>query len=69
MTKNRKPPPIKRKWSPGRQQRIDLTLTNFEVNNNSGKVYDPEEWFYTGAGKLDGTIIGAMEAGLQAYPF
>ena len=33
-----------------------------------GKQYDPEEWFFPGAGDVNGTIEGAMKAGLKAYP-
>jgi hypothetical protein len=34
----------------------------------SDNVYGPEEWFFLGSGNVDGTITGAMEAGLMAYP-
>lgn len=30
--------------------------------------YDPNEWFFPGSGYLDGTVEGAMKAGLEAYP-
>ncbi len=30
--------------------------------------YDAEEWFFPGAGYVDGTLEGAMKAGLEAYP-
>ena len=40
----------------------------FAIYKYSDEVYDPEEWFFTGAGKVDGTVTGAMEAGMEAYP-
>jgi len=40
----------------------------FAIYKYSDNVYDPEEWFFPGSGKVDGTITGAMEAGLMAYP-
>ncbi len=30
--------------------------------------YDPDEWMFPGSGYLDGTVEGAMKAGLEAYP-
>lgn len=40
----------------------------FAIYKYSDERYDPEEWFFSGAGQADGTIEGAMRAGLQAYP-
>jgi hypothetical protein len=40
----------------------------FAIYKYSDNCYDPEEWFFTGAEKVDGTITGAMEAGMAAYP-
>jgi hypothetical protein len=40
----------------------------FAIYKYSDEIYDPEEWFFTGAGKVDGTVTGAMEAGVEAYP-
>jgi hypothetical protein len=34
----------------------------------STERYDPEEWMFPGIGYMDGTINGAMLAGLEAYP-
>jgi len=34
----------------------------------SRERYDPEEWMFPGAEHVDGTVIGAMRAGLEAYP-
>jgi hypothetical protein len=41
----------------------------FAIYKYSNEAYDPDEWFFTGAEKVDGTITGAMESGLLAYPF
>ena len=41
----------------------------FAIYKYSDEAYDPEEWFFPGAEKVDGTITGAMESGLLAYPF
>jgi hypothetical protein len=40
----------------------------FAIYKYSDNGYDPEEWFFPGAGEVDGTIEGAMKAGLLAYP-
>jgi len=40
----------------------------FAIYKYSDNGYDPEEWFFPGAGEVDGTIKGAMKAGLLAYP-
>ena len=32
------------------------------------ETYDGTEWMFPGSGEVDGTIEGAMKAGLQAYP-
>ncbi|HEX9839103.1 MAG TPA: hypothetical protein VGA72_07145 [Anaerolineales bacterium] len=29
--------------------------------------YDPEEWFFPGEELVDGTVVGAMKAGMVAY--
>ena len=34
----------------------------------SNERYDPDEWMFPGSQYLDGTIEGAMKAGLEAYP-
>lgn len=34
----------------------------------SSETYDPDEWFFFGSELVDGTIEGAMRAGLEAYP-
>jgi hypothetical protein len=40
----------------------------FAIYKYSRERYDPEEWFFPGAGHVDGTIQGAMKACLEAYP-
>ena len=40
----------------------------FAIYKYSDERYDPEEWFFPGSEKVDGTVTGAMEAGMAAYP-
>ena len=39
----------------------------FAIYKYSSARYDPEEWWFPGAQRVDGTIEGAMRAGLEAY--
>lgn len=41
---------------------------DFAIFKWSSETYDPNEWFFPGREHLDGTIEGAMKAGLAAYP-
>lgn len=41
---------------------------DFAIYKYSDNCYDPEEWFFPGAGYVNGTIEGAMKAGMEAYP-
>ena len=41
---------------------------DFAIFKYSDERYDPEDWFFPGAGQVDGTVAGAMKAGLEAYP-
>jgi hypothetical protein len=41
---------------------------SFAIYKYSDERYDDQEWFFPGAGSVDGTIEGAMKAGLEAYP-
>jgi hypothetical protein len=41
---------------------------DFAIFKYSDDRYDPDEWFFPGAGEVDGTVEGAMRAGLEAYP-
>jgi hypothetical protein len=40
----------------------------FAIYKYSDETYDAAEWLFPGSGYLDGTIEGAMRAGLEAYP-
>ena len=46
----------------------DMNRWEFAIYKYSDEHYDPTEWFFDGSGEVDGTIEGAMRAGLQAYP-
>ncbi|MEZ4769334.1 MAG: hypothetical protein R2844_13020 [Caldilineales bacterium] len=46
----------------------DMINWEFAIYKYSDEGYDPDEWLFPGAGRLDGTIEGAMRAGLRAYP-
>ena len=41
---------------------------SFAIYKYSDEQYDEEEWFFPGSEHVDGTIEGAMKAGLEAYP-
>jgi hypothetical protein len=40
---------------------------SFAIYKYSDEQYDEEEWFFPGSEHVDGTIEGAMKAGLKAY--
>ncbi len=40
----------------------------FAIFKWSSEKYDPEEWLFPGDHYVDGSIEGAMKAGLEAYP-
>ncbi len=40
---------------------------DFAIYKYSSDKYDSEEWFFPGAEFVDGTVNGAMKAGMQAY--
>jgi hypothetical protein len=46
----------------------DVNNWEFAIYKYSSERYDPEEWFFPGDEYVDGTIEGAMMAGLHAYP-
>ena len=46
----------------------DMQDWSFAIYRWSREAYDPDEWFFPGDEEVDGTIEGAMRAGLQAYP-
>lgn len=39
----------------------------FAVFKYSSENYDPDEWFFPGQSELDGTVEGALRAGLEIY--
>lgn len=46
----------------------DLKKWEFAIFKWSLEEYDPDEWFFPGQEFVDGTIEGAMKAGMKAYP-
>ncbi len=46
----------------------DFEDWDFAIYKYSDGTYDPEEWLFPGDEEVDGTIEGAMRAGLKAYP-
>jgi hypothetical protein len=46
----------------------DINNWSFAIFKYSDERYDSDEWFFPGSGHVDGTIEGAMKAGLEAYP-
>lgn len=40
----------------------------FAIFKWSSETYDPDEWMFPGSELVDGTVRGAMRAGLEAYP-
>lgn len=46
----------------------DMSSWEFAIYKHSRNRYDPDEWFFPGVEEVDGTIVGAMRAGLVAYP-
>ena len=46
----------------------DLENMDFAIYKYSTEKYDPTECFFDGVDRVDGTLEGAMKAGLEAYP-
>jgi hypothetical protein len=46
----------------------DITGWDFAIYKYSAGRYDPDEWLFPGSQHLDGSIPGALKAGLEAYP-
>ena len=46
----------------------DVTQWDFAIYKYSSESYDPNEWVFPGSELVNGTVEGAMKAGLQAYP-
>jgi len=40
---------------------------DFAIYKYSSEKYDAEEWFFPGEEFVDGTVTGAMKAGMEAY--
>jgi len=40
----------------------------FAIYKYSSQRYSPDEWFFPGSDEVDGTVDGAMRAGMKAYP-
>ncbi|MBN1951857.1 MAG: hypothetical protein JW801_11710 [Bacteroidales bacterium] len=55
--------PVARLTYTGNMKKWDFAIFKWTWND-----YDPDEWFFPGANLFDGTIEGAMKAGLEAYP-
>lgn len=45
----------------------DMKSWSFAVYKYSSNGYDPDEFFFPGNNELDGTIEGALRAGLEIY--
>lgn len=46
----------------------DINKWEFAIFKDSNERYDPDERLFSGFSLVDGTIEGAMKAGLAAYP-
>jgi hypothetical protein len=46
----------------------EVDAWDFAIFRYSAERYDDEEWFFPSAGHGDGTVEGAVRAGLEAYP-
>jgi len=46
----------------------NMTQWDFAIYKYSSGSYDPNEWLFPGAELVNGTVEGAMKAGLEAYP-
>ena len=46
----------------------DMNDWEFAIFKYSTERYDPDEWFFPGIEHVDGTVEGALKAGLEAYP-
>ncbi len=52
------------------KKNFNTLLASFvkEINGWSTEIYDPDECMFSGSEFVDGTIEGAMRAGMKAYP-
>ena len=58
-----RPSPICRLTWKGQMDNWDFAIYKYSDNR-----YDPEEWMFPGSGNVNGTVTGAMKAGMEAYP-
>ena len=47
--------------------RGDLQNMDFAIYKYSSETYSPSEWMFPGSDLVDGTVTGAMKAGMKAY--
>jgi hypothetical protein len=47
----------------------EMDSWEFAIFRWSRERYDPQEWLFPGSEHVDGTIEGAMKAGMEAYSF
>ena len=47
----------------GQMDNWEFAICKYSRNN-----YDPDEWFFPGSNHVNGTVEGALQAGLEAYP-
>jgi hypothetical protein len=62
-TDHMKPSPVCRLTWNGQMDNWDFAIYKYSDN-----CYDAEEWSFPGANEVDGTVTGAMKAGMTAYP-
>lgn len=46
----------------------DMENWDFAIYKYSSEKYAPDEWFFPGDHCVNGTVEGAMRAGMEAYP-
>ena len=45
----------------------EVSSLEFAIFKWSSETYDPNDWFFPGSEFVDGTVEGAMKAGIRAY--
>lgn len=46
----------------------DINQWEFAIYKYSTESYDASDWLFPGSDHIDGTITGALKAGMEAYP-
>ncbi len=46
----------------------DMKGWEFAIFKYSSERYDPDEWMFAGSECVNGTVEGALKAGMKAYP-